>query len=133
MISPASSPACAAGEPASIEASNAFSQSQQQDLIYQARDKVLPALVHIQPVVKDYNTGELKKQSVVGSGVIFHPDGYVVTNYHVAGKAERIICTLNDKEQVTADNCMPLITLEHAFGSELSLRKSRQHRLAAIS
>jgi len=70
--------------------------------IFRARDMVLPALVHIQPVVKDYNTGELKKQAVVGSGVIFHKDGYVITNYHVAGKAERIICTLSDREQVSA-------------------------------
>jgi len=73
-----------------------------QQKIFSARDKVLPALVHIQPVIKDYRTGELKKQAVIGSGVIFHPDGYVVTNYHVAGKAERIICTLNSKEQVPA-------------------------------
>ncbi len=73
-----------------------------QKKIFKARDKVMPALVHIQPVIKDYNTGELKKQAVIGSGVIFHPDGYVVTNYHVAGKAERIICTLNDKEIVSA-------------------------------
>ncbi len=71
--------------------------------IYQARDKVMPAVVHIQPVIKNYNTGELEKQAVVGSGVIFHPDGYVVTNYHVAGKAERIICTLSDKEVVPAE------------------------------
>jgi len=71
--------------------------------IYQARDRVLPALVHIQPVIKNYYTGELEKQAVVGSGVIFHPDGYVVTNYHVAGKAERIICTLYDRELVQAD------------------------------
>jgi serine protease Do len=35
--------------------------------------------------------------------VIFHPDGYVVTNYHVAGKAVRIICTLYDNELVTAE------------------------------
>ncbi len=74
----------------------------QQD-IYAARDKVLPALVHIQPVITDYRTGKMRKQSVVGSGVIFHPDGYVVTNYHVAGKAERIIATLYDKEQVRAE------------------------------
>jgi serine protease Do len=82
------------------------SQAEYQELqrqIYKARDKVLPALVHIQPVIKDFRTGELKKQAVVGSGVIFHPDGYVVTNYHVAGKAERIICTLHDKEQVPAE------------------------------
>ncbi|MFH2034794.1 MAG: trypsin-like peptidase domain-containing protein [Candidatus Zixiibacteriota bacterium] len=74
-----------------------------QNDIYAARDKVLPALVHIQPVNVDYQTGKLRKQSAVGSGVIFHPDGYVVTNYHVAGKAERIIVTLYDKEQVKAE------------------------------
>ena len=74
-----------------------------QEQVYQARDRVMPALVHIQPVVEDYRTGELKKQAVVGSGVIFHPDGYVVTNYHVAGKARRIICTLGDREQMSAD------------------------------
>ena len=73
-----------------------------QNDIYRARDKVMPAVVHIQPVIKNYRTGELEKQAVVGSGVIFHPDGYVVTNYHVAGKAERIICTLEDKEVVPA-------------------------------
>ena len=63
----------------------------------------MPALVHIQPVITDYRTGKMIKLSVVGSGVIFHKDGYVVTNYHVAGKAERIICTLDDKEQVRAE------------------------------
>ncbi len=73
-----------------------------QDAIFTARDKVLPALVHIQPVITDYHTGKEIRQSVVGSGVIFRKDGYVVTNYHVAGKAERIICTLFDKEQVKA-------------------------------
>jgi len=73
-----------------------------QQMIYGARDRVLPALVHIQPVIKNYFTGELEKQAVVGSGVIFHEDGYVVTNYHVAGKAERILCTLHDKELVAA-------------------------------
>ncbi len=74
-----------------------------QQEIFRARDKVMPALVHIQPVLKNYNTGELEKKAVIGSGVIFHPEGYVVTNYHVAGRAERIICTLYDKEQVTAE------------------------------
>jgi len=73
-----------------------------QDKIFSARDKVMPALVHIQPVIKNYATGEMEKQSVVGSGIIIHADGYVVTNYHVAGKAERIICTLADKEIVPA-------------------------------
>lgn len=73
-----------------------------QKQLYSARDKVLPALVHIQPVIQNFQTGELEKQAVIGSGVIFHADGYVVTNYHVAGKAVRIFCTLSDKEVVPA-------------------------------
>jgi serine protease Do len=73
-----------------------------QSRLYHARDAVLPALVHIQPVVSDYRTGKKRKQSIVGSGVIIHADGYVVTNYHVAGKAQHILCTLHDKEQVEA-------------------------------
>lgn len=79
------------------------SASTVQEQIYFARDRVLPALVHIQPVVKNFNTGEMEKREVIGSGVIFHRDGYVVTNYHVAAKAERIICTLADREIVTAE------------------------------
>ena len=80
----------------------ANAQSQYQEEIYKARDRVLPALIHIQPVIMDYLTGREKKQSVVGSGVIISADGYAVTNYHVAGRAERIICTLHDREQVPA-------------------------------
>ena len=30
-----------------------------QEEIFHARDKVMPALVHIQPVIKNYNTVEL--------------------------------------------------------------------------
>jgi len=44
----------------------------------------------------------MEKQQIVGSGVIFRTDGYVVTNYHVAGKSDRIFCTLSDKEVVPA-------------------------------
>jgi serine protease Do len=82
---------------------SALADTQYQKRIYQARDRVLPALIHIQPVVFDYLTGREKKLSVVGSGVIICTDGYAVTNYHVAGRAERIICTLHDREQVPAE------------------------------
>ena len=87
---------------AAIGVSPVFGQSEYQEQIYHARDQVLPALIHIQPVIIDYMTGREKKHPVVGSGVIISADGYAVTNYHVAGKAERIICTLSDREQVPA-------------------------------
>ena len=72
--------------------------------IYLARDRVLPALVNVQPVVRDFSSGQKEKQRVTGSGVVIGVEGYVVTNYHVAGQAEEgeIVCTLWNKERVRA-------------------------------
>jgi serine protease Do len=70
--------------------------------IYRARDRVLPALVNVQPVVRDYSSGQKEKQRVTGSGVLIRAEGYVVTNYHVAGQSEDVICTLWNKERLRA-------------------------------
>ncbi|HXW84946.1 MAG TPA: DegQ family serine endoprotease [Candidatus Binataceae bacterium] len=42
------------------------------------------------------------KQKGLGSGVIVSPDGYILTNNHVAGSAEEIHVTLMDKREFTA-------------------------------
>ncbi len=42
------------------------------------------------------------KQHGLGSGVIVSPDGYILTNNHVAGNAEEIHVTLMDKREFTA-------------------------------
>lgn len=64
---------------------------------------VKPALVRIHVVTTAYRDGrELKFQSS-GSGAIISPDGYVVTNHHVAGHSKRILCTLADKSEVEAE------------------------------
>ncbi|MCA9435022.1 MAG: trypsin-like peptidase domain-containing protein, partial [Candidatus Omnitrophica bacterium] len=73
-----------------------------QDQIYQARDKVFPALVHVQPISEVFQRGKKTKQTAVGSGVIVSQDGYVITNYHVAGKAVNALCTLENKERIPA-------------------------------
>lgn len=73
-----------------------------QKQIYKARDKVLPALVHVEPVKKVYTSGEKQRTLVTGSGVIFSAEGYVLTNHHVAENAEKVWCTLSSKERVTA-------------------------------
>ena len=70
--------------------------------IYEARDRVLPALVNVQPVVRDFSSGQKEKQRLTGSGVVIRDGGYVVTNYHVAGQSEEILCTLWNKERVRA-------------------------------
>ncbi|HET6373884.1 MAG TPA: trypsin-like peptidase domain-containing protein [Candidatus Polarisedimenticolia bacterium] len=85
---------CAA-RPAGIEGSH-------QARIFEARDHVLPALVHIQPVLEVYRAGEKGKVAVTGSGVIFSPEGYILTNTHVVGRAQRLTCTLFNHEEVEA-------------------------------
>jgi len=77
-------------------------EGSKEDRVLAAIDMVRPALVHIRPVKEVYVAG--KKQSVVvtGSGVIISPDGYVLTNNHVAEKSREVKCTLFDKSEVYA-------------------------------
>ncbi|MBE7557555.1 trypsin-like peptidase domain-containing protein [bacterium] len=74
-----------------------------QEAIFRARDAVLPALVHLQPISEVYVSGERRRESSVGSGVLFDDRGHVVTNYHVAGKAQKLICTLANKERISGE------------------------------
>jgi len=63
---------------------------------------VKPALVRIEVVTPEYYSGREIKYQSFGSGAIITPDGYVVTNHHVAGHARGIVCTLSTKERVPA-------------------------------
>ena len=74
-----------------------------QKQVLQARNKVLPALVHIEPVKEFFTSGKKVKVQVTGSGVIFSPEGYVLTNNHVAEKASQVKCTLANREEVPAE------------------------------
>jgi serine protease Do len=64
---------------------------------------VFPALVRLTVVYLDQQGGREIKGELSGSGTIISPDGYVVTNHHVAGRPKRIVCTLSDKEEIPAD------------------------------
>ncbi len=74
-----------------------------QRIIATAKRQVYPALVFVKPIQEEYRSGERQRQEVWGSGVIISPDGYVVTNNHVAEKAIQIHCVLGDKALVEAD------------------------------
>jgi serine protease Do len=74
-----------------------------QKRVLQAKQKVMPALVHIEPVKEIFTAGKRIKVQVTGSGMIFSPDGYVLTNNHVAEKAKHVKCTLESREEVYAE------------------------------
>ena len=62
--------------------------------IESAISAVYPALVQIYAVTIEYAAGQERKVQTTGSGVIITPEGHVITNYHVVGKAAMIKCAL---------------------------------------
>lgn len=71
--------------------------------IIQAKDKVIPALVHLNPVKPVYTLGKKEKVIVVGSGFIVSPEGHIITNEHVVGESSKVKCVLSDKREIEAE------------------------------
>lgn len=67
-----------------------------------AINSVFPALVLIHVVYETGEDGRMRKGQASGSGTIISPDGYILTNHHVAGRATRITCRLPNREEVDA-------------------------------
>jgi S1-C subfamily serine protease len=64
--------------------------------VVQAFDRVGPAVVHVMAFGND------GRPAGQGSGVIYTPDGYVLTNSHVVAKAARLSASLTDGQSFEA-------------------------------
>ena len=73
-----------------------------QEAVFRARDAVLPALVHVEPIKEVYDRGRKAKAAVTGSGFVVDLKGHVLTNDHVVAHASRVKCILYDKREVSA-------------------------------
>lgn len=88
--------------PPDVEKANQLRQDLRA-MIALARDRVFPALVNIKVITVRYWGGKEEKGQAVGSGTIISPDGYVLTNFHVAENGKKFKCTLADKQEITAN------------------------------
>lgn len=76
---------------------------QESQAVESAVAKVSKALVRIHVVVARYSDGRSLKNEGSGSGVVISPDGYIVTNHHVAGDAIRLLVTMPTREEIPAE------------------------------
>lgn len=58
-------------------------------------DKISPSVVNINVILNQKNSSSQNAEGV-GAGIIYSKDGYIITNNHVAGDANKITVTLND-------------------------------------
>jgi serine protease Do len=67
-----------------------------------ARDRVYPATVRVDARREEFVGGKKRRRGGNGSGVIFDDKGHILTNFHVAGRADELTCILFNKERVKA-------------------------------
>jgi len=82
--------------PSDAELRDAYSAA-----VIAAVERVAPAVVHLK--VAHRRRGRSSPREGAGSGFLITPDGYLITNSHVAGGATAIEVTLPDGRRVDAD------------------------------
>lgn len=67
-------------------------------------EEITPSVVNIKVTIPVQDIfGQTQEQEGIGSGVIYTEDGYIVTNYHVAADAEKLVVTLYDGSEYLAE------------------------------
>lgn len=94
----------ASTETSAVDHPTTSKQAEREDqaVIDAAIAKVYPSLVRIHVIAEMPADGRMQRVSSTGSGTIIHPDGYILTNHHVAGNASRVWVRLSNKVKVDA-------------------------------
>ncbi|MEX2599059.1 MAG: trypsin-like peptidase domain-containing protein [Dehalococcoidia bacterium] len=67
-------------------------------------ESIAPAVVSVIATVETRNAfGQITQESSQGSGVIFDPEGYILTNNHVVENAVEVVVTLTDRSRHRAE------------------------------
>jgi len=83
-------------------------------------DRLDPSVVHLEVRARGQKLGS-------GSGFVLSPDGYVLTNSHVAGRAEAITAHWSDGREAGAD------LVGHDPDTDLAMLRVRANGLAAVA
>src|SRR5690606_20141415 len=87
-------------DPKSVSGGGKLFPADSPERILEVTDRVFPAVVRLDVAQEIYREGKRTLQRGTGSGVIFDDEGRILTNYHVAGRAQEIWVTLANKERV---------------------------------
>lgn len=102
-------------EPDEAAALDAYSR-----IVVDIADRLEPRVVHLELRTRGAGVG-------AGSGFVLSPDGYVLTNSHVAGRAEEVTAHWSDGRQARAD------LIGHDPDTDLALLRVRANGLEAVS
>lgn len=70
-----------------------------QEKVLKVISKITPSLVRIYAILPNFFQGRENKVEVSGSGTVITEDGFVITNYHVAGNARFVRCKFLNGEE----------------------------------
>jgi S1-C subfamily serine protease len=72
--------------------------------VIEAADKISPAVVNLEVSARGSGNGPARNRpQATGSGFVFTPDGYILTNSHVVHGAGRVDVTVSDGRRMRAD------------------------------